>query len=87
MNVSATNSTPASGTSTLNDRRNTTLYFSSSINGTVNVTLSYTKGNSQVVENIPVGVSAKNLILGFFDITVKDSGFSINLKETYNRTW
>ena len=87
VNVSATNSTPASGAFALNDKKNTTLYFSSGINGTVNVTVSYTKGNNQITENIRVGVSTKNLMQGLFDITVRDSGFSVNLKETYNRTW
>ncbi len=87
VTVNATNSTPSSSTISMNDRTNPTLYFSSNINGTVNITIAYAKGSHQIVEIFPITVSSKNLLQGFFDITVKDRGFSINLKEIYNRTW
>lgn len=87
VTVNVTDSVPNSGEVVLKDREKSTLYFSSNGYSTINVTVSYRKGSMQIAEEFPVSISDKRVILGFFDITLKDRGFRLNLKDVYNRSW
>ena len=87
ITVNATDSTPLGNNAFLDDMKNSTFHFSSSINGTINVTINYRAGNTDVTEKFGINSSAKNFIRAFFDVTVIDGSSQINIKDTYNRTW
>jgi len=87
ITVNVTDSTPLGNNALLDDMKNLTFHFSSSINGTINVTINYKTGNRDVTEKFGINSSAKNFIMAFFDITVIDGDSHINIKDTYNRTW
>ncbi len=88
VTVNATNSNPAGYLyGNMNDKTNLTREFNATINGTINVTLTYIYRSGNFTERIPVNVSTRNLAAGFFDISLEDSSLYIRSKETYNWTY
>ncbi len=87
VTVNATSSTPSSNYTFLGDKQSSSLYFSSSVNGTVNITVYYKKGAEDVTEIFSLAAAGRNSTAGIFDVTLRGERSSINRKETYNRTW
>ena len=84
--LNVTNSTPGGRTFNLNDKNFITLEFNSSA-AIINLTLNYTVQNTETVERLYFNSSTRNYVLGFFDITIKNTGFFVRSKSTYNTTW
>lgn len=84
--VNLTNSTPTGRIFDLNDKSFATLEFNSSTS-VINLTLNYTLQNRETVERLYFNSSTKNYALGFFDVTLQDTGFFVRSKSVYNRTW
>lgn len=87
MNVSASSSVPGSAQFTLADKDNRAVDFSATANTTITITLNYTAGNTRTVERFSINSSARNFMLLFADIRLKDGTYELRLKDTYNRTW
>ncbi len=84
--LNATSSTPTGRIFALNDTGNTTLEFNYTA-GWINVTLNYTYQNRETVERFNFNASSRNFATSFFDVTIRESGFFVRSKGTYNRTW
>ena len=88
VTLNATDSTPSSAFAYLDDRKNSTMHFLSGISSCmINLTLSYKKGGGSVQERFSVNVSDKRYMAEFVDVTMIDTGFTMNAKEVFNRTW
>jgi hypothetical protein len=86
--VNVTDSTPSGyAFGNINDKTNSTTEFQSNINGTINITLTYTISGSNVTEKIPVNVTTMNSTVGFFDITLMEKDMTVRRKQIYNWTW
>jgi hypothetical protein len=87
ITINATNSTPAGYSFAVNDKINASREFQSNINGTVNITLTYSYQNENITERFPIIASAQRFASVFVDATLEISGEFIRSKEFYNRTW
>jgi hypothetical protein len=87
MSVNATDASPAGVQFVLSDKTDTVIDFAATANATINVTLDYAAGTRRVVERFAVNVSARNFMLLFSDITLRDGTLELRIKDTYNRTW
>jgi len=83
VTLDATGSTPSTASAFLTDKNSTSFFFNTSTSGIVFVNLSY----SGTKESLAVNVSSRNFMIGLFDLTVKDAGSYIRIKDTYTRTW
>ncbi len=87
MNISAPGSAPNSIRFTLNDKADQSIDFLAAANTMVNITLNYTIGSARTVDAFSINSSTKNFMLLFVDTRLKDGGYEIRLKDTYNRSW
>lgn len=87
ITLNATNSSQTGYTFMINNSVNVSRQFNSNINGTINITLTYTKQNENVTERFPVLVSTQKSVALFFDIQLSRSNEFIRAKDVYNRTW
>jgi hypothetical protein len=86
VTLTASNSTPLVWSLILNSSTNATKEFTSS-GSLVNITLTYVIKTSVVREKMPVFLSNKKFIIGWFDIIIKDDESFLRSKDIYNRTW
>lgn len=87
ITINATNSTPVGYTLILNSSTNATRQFNSNINGTVNITLTYSLHNENVTERFSILASTRRYAGIFFDIKLSSKDEFVRSKELYNRTW
>lgn len=72
----------------VDDRKNSTRTFESSISsGTINVNITYVIRNENVIEAVPVTVSARNYVSLFYDIKLVEGQDFVRIKDVYNVTW
>jgi len=84
--VNVTNSTTLGGSfGTMDDKKNSTLEFTPSINGTINITITYNIKTEEIVEKFFISTPS-DFVSGFFDITLESRNFIVRTKEVYNRT-
>lgn len=89
MNVTfnATNTNPGGRLITIDDKVNETREYEGTANGTVEINITYTSENVETIERFNITTSTSDQAFGFFDVTVRDSGFFVRQKEIYNWTW
>jgi len=87
VTINATNSTPTGYTFIMNSSFNTSREFQSSINGTINITLTYSRQNSNITERFPILVSTIRSAAIFVDARVHGENAFVRAKEIYNKTW
>jgi hypothetical protein len=85
LNISATNSTPSSASLTINDMANTSYNFTSLINGTINLTLSYIVDDNTIQNTFQLLVGNVSSTTGFFDISLLSDSLKIRTKKVYQR--
>ncbi|MBI2579540.1 MAG: hypothetical protein HYW27_01425 [Candidatus Aenigmarchaeota archaeon] len=86
--LSGTNTAPASSQFTLGDRRNQTLEFNFTANGTVELNLTYTTANQDRKDLLNLSVQSPSLFITLMtDITLEEKDISVRYKDIYNRTW
>lgn len=86
--VSGTNTAPASSQFILDDRKNQTLEFNFTANGTVELNLTYTMANNDRKEIMNITVQSPSLFVGLMiDLTLEGNNIRVRYKDLYNRTW
>ena len=89
MNITfnATSSTPGGNIFLVEDKKNATNEYTSSINGAIGINLTYTSKNQDTTERFNITTNAKNNIFLFTDVTVRSNEFFVRGKDIYNLTW
>ncbi|MFH0832697.1 MAG: hypothetical protein V1900_03200 [Candidatus Aenigmatarchaeota archaeon] len=70
----------------VDDEKNITKIFQSTINGTVNLTFIYEIRGENVTEAFRI-TTDKNLVFAFFDVQLEDSRALVRSKDIYNWSW
>lgn len=83
LNISASNSTPSSTLLEIPDMSAKSYTFSSDINGTINITLRYSTGDSYIEDIFQVDISNMTSISSFTDITLISEESKIGTKNLY----
>ena len=84
--INFTNSTPPGRAFNINDSTNVTLEFNSS-SAWINATLNYTLNGRETVERFYFNSSSRHYVAEFYEVTLRQSGFTARTKGFYNRTW
>ncbi len=87
VTVNATNTTQPGYAFTINNSINVSRQFNSNINGTINITLTYSKQNENITERFPILASTQRYVGVFSDIILESRDEFVRSKDVYNRTW
>jgi len=89
MNITfnATNSNPGGRIFIIEDKANLTREYTSSVNGTISINVSYTAQNQDTAEKFNITSNTKSNIFLFTDITVRSNEFFVRGKDFYNWSW
>lgn len=85
FNISATSSSPSSYAFYLDDSENSSVDFSSQVNGTINLTLSYSIEGSSVQDTFGFSVSNISSTTAFLDMRILSGNGMFGSKRTYQR--
>jgi hypothetical protein len=87
INLTVNTTNPTSESNFAIADRGTAYLELSGLNGTTNMTLIYTLGNSRTTEKLSFNITEKNYVQAFFDLSLRNNDFLVRIKDTYGRTW